>query len=102
MGVANKLSQFASSFQAGVRSSSTSLFNFLLKLITGFLIGLTVSLVGQEMMSFGSFAFVLMFVVTMGAIFKLLAKWSFGAVVLFDLFCVLVALLLRMYILLAP
>lgn len=102
MGIADRFNRMANSLQVGVKTSSTSFLNFFLKIITGFTVGLTFALVGQEMMSYGNFSFILMLAVTMGAIFKLLAKWSIGAVVLFDLFCVLVALLLRMYILLAP
>lgn len=102
MGITERFNQMASSLKMGVKSSSTSLFTYLLKLFTCFVIGLTFTLIGQEMMGFGTISFVFMLVVAMGATSKLLAKWSFSAVVLFDLFCVLVALLLRMYILLAP
>lgn len=102
MGLTDKFSQIAGNVQEGVKNSSVSLFNIILKILTGFMIGLTFALIGQEMMTYGTFAFVFIMVVTTGAIFKFLSTWSVGQVLLFDLFCVLVALLLRMYIIVAP
>jgi hypothetical protein len=89
-------------FSPAQKNASISIFAISLKLITGFLIGLTFSLIGQELMSYGSFSFVLMMVVTMGLVYRLLQSWTVSAVLVFDLICVLMALLLRMYILIAP
>lgn len=102
MGVTDKLSQFANNIQTGAKEASVSLVGISIKLLTGFFIGLTLALIGQEMMGYGVFSFTLMLVVTMGLIFRLLKSWTLGAVLVFDLICVLVALLLRMYILIAP
>lgn len=102
MGITNKVSQIAGSVQDGVKNTSVSLMGMTLKLITAFIIGLTMALIGQEMMGYGTFSFVFVLVVVLALIFKLISKWNIGAVLLFDLFAVLIALLLRLYIQVAP
>ena len=102
MGIGDKMSQVAGNVQAGVKTTSISLVLWMLKIATAFMVGLTISLIGQEMMQFGTISFVFMMIVVGGAILKLLSSWSIGSVLIFDLFLILVALLLRMYILVAP
>jgi hypothetical protein len=102
MGITEKVSRLADNVQQGVRDSSVSMLSMAFKLVTCFFFALTVSLIGQEMMDYGTFMFVFMFIVVGGLIFKLILSWSIGSVLIFDLVCVLVALLLRMYILVAP
>lgn len=102
MGITDKFSQFAGQMQDGVKNTSVSAFAIFLKVVTAFMVSLTLALIGQEMMNYGSFAFIFMMVVVIGLLWKLMSKWTVGAVLLFDLFCVLVALLLRLYIQVAP
>jgi hypothetical protein len=73
-----------------------------LKLATGLLVALTIALIGQEMMGYGTFAFVFLMIVVTAGLLKIMSSWRLSAVLLFDLFCVLVALLLRLYIQVAP
>ena len=102
MGITDKVSKLADNLQEGAKTTSISLFNWSLKIASGLVYGLTFALVGQTMMGFGTFAFIFMSTVVTGLIVRLLINWSVGQVLLFDLFSVLVALLLRMYILVAP
>lgn len=102
MGITDKVSQIAGQVQDGVKNTSMSFLAVTIKLLTGFVIGLTIALIGQEMMGYGTFSFVFVLVVVLGLIFKLVSKWSLASVLLFDLFAVLVALLLRLYIQVAP
>jgi len=102
MGITDKVSQIAGQMQDGVKTSSVSLFSSFVKLVTAFMVPLTITLIAQEMMGFETLAFVFMMVVLMGALLRLIWQWSIGAVLLFDLFCVLVALLLKLYIQVAP
>ena len=88
MGISDKVSQFAGQVQDGLRNSSISFFGLMLKVISAFIVGLTFALAGQEMTASGTLAFTFMLVVVFGLIFRLLVKWSVGAVLLFDLFCV--------------
>ena len=102
MGITDKVSQLAGQVQDGVKNSSISIFSTFIKIVTALTVALTSSLIVQEMMGFGTFAFVFMMVVISGALLRLILKWALGAVLLFDLFCVLVALLLKLYIQVAP
>ncbi len=102
MGITDKMSQLAGSVQQGVKDSSVSLIAISFKMITCFIFALTLALIGQEMMGFGTLMFVFMMIVVGGLLYRLLSPWSIGSVLIFDLICVLTALLLRMYILVAP
>lgn len=102
MGISDRMSQFAGQVQDGVKSSSKSLASIVLKAITGFILGLTFALIGQELSSYGTIVFIfIMLLVGFGA-YKIMQNWALGSVLIFDLICILVALLLRMYILVAP
>ncbi len=102
MGISDKFSQLAGQMQDGVKNTSISFASLSLKLVTAFFFALTVSLVVQEMMASGTFTFIFTMVLVVALIMKLIGKWSVGAVLLFDLFCVLVALLLKLYLQVAP
>lgn len=102
MGLTDKVSQFAGQVQDGVKNTSVSFASLSLKLITAVFLALTLSLIIQEMMGSGTFTFIFTMVLVLGLVMKIIGKWSVGAVLLFDLFCVLVALLLRFYIQVAP
>lgn len=102
MGFSDKVAQIAGNVQQGVKDSSMSLASMVAKIITCFVFALTFALIGQEMMNFGTFMFVFMMLIVGSLLFKIIAKWSLASVLIFDLICILVALLLRMYILIAP
>jgi hypothetical protein len=102
MGVVDKMSHFASNVQDKMKSSSVFLFTLFVRLITGAFLGLTFSLILQELIGFGTFGFLFVSFVTMGLFVRASSTWSLLSVLVFDLFCVLVSLLLRMYILVAP
>lgn len=102
MGITDKVGQMAGKVQDGVKDTSVSLISMMLKIVTSFFIALTLSLIGQEMMGYGTLALVFIMVVSIGLMMKLMSQWAVGAVLLFDLFCVLVALLLRLYLQVAP
>lgn len=102
MGISDKMKDLAGNVQDGVKSSSMNLFNLFLRVITGLTVGLTLSLIGQELVGYGMFALLFCIVVVMAIIVKTLSSWSIGQILIFDLICVLVAMLLRMYILVAP
>lgn len=102
MGFSDKMNQIAGQVQEGIKSSSISIFGIAIKIFTALFIALTVSLIVQEMMGSGSFTFVFTMIVVGGGIFRLMKEWKVQQVLLFDLFCILVALLLRLYLQIAP
>lgn len=102
MGITDKLNHFFGSVQTGAKNTSVSLFLVSLKVITAFVLALTFSMVGQELSNYGTLSFVFVMVVVLSIFLKIMSKWNLGAVLVFDLICFLIALLLRMYILVAP
>lgn len=88
--------------QNNLKKSSGSFLTFLLKVITGGLIGLTLALVGQEMFKYGNFLFVFVIMMTLTAFLAISRRWNIWTLGVFNLFCILLGLLLRMYALVAP
>ena len=102
MGLSERMSLMASQIQDGAKSTTKSLFNIFLRALTGLVLGFTLALVAQQMIGFGSFGLFFMTTVVLGLFYKLSSAWSIASILIFDLICVLVALSLRMYILIAP
>ena len=72
------------------------------KALSGVLVGMTLGLVAQEIIQYGTLSFVLVTIVTTACILKIAKSWTWTHIFIFDLICVLIGLLLRMYILIAP
>ncbi len=102
MGITDRIGSLANQVQEGVKSSSSFIVVFSLRLFTGLLLGLTLALASQEIMKFGDFAFLLVLVTTTALFLRLSNKWGLASVLVFDLVCFLVAMLFRMYLLMAP
>ena len=102
MGISDSFKNLAHGAQESVKSSSLSFLHFCLRLITGIVLGLVLALIGQELSGYGNFAMLFVIVVVTSIALKLLARRSLGQILIFDLICVLVGMLLRMYILVAP
>lgn len=96
------MAQFIEDLQVKLKSSSSNILLILLKLLIGCTLGLVFSLVGQQISGYGDFAFFLVIIVTAMAFWRVARAWSFVPVLVFALICVLIGLLLRMYILIAP
>ena len=88
--------------QGSIKANSASFALLTAKLLSGLILGLMFALVIKTLSGSGSFVFVMTMVVITGAFFKMSSKWKFTGVLLFDLFCAMTALMLRMYIHVAP
>ena len=51
MGITDKVSQISQNFQEGAKTTSISLFNWALKIVSGLVYGMTFALIGQTMMA---------------------------------------------------
>jgi hypothetical protein len=102
MGLSQKIDQLTANMQAGVKNSTSSLLGVVLKSISAFVLAFTLALITQVMIGFGTLSFVFVMVVFVTAFLRIMWKWSILQVILFDLTCILIAQLLRMYILMAP
>jgi hypothetical protein len=94
--------QFIENMQHKIKTSSSSISLLIFKTLTGFLIGLTISLVGQMMIGYGTLAFIFVIVSMMLVFYRISQPWKWSHSLVFSLICVLIVLLLRMYILVAP
>src|SRR5450631_2459840 len=88
--------------QGKLKDSGRSIGIIALKIFSGMMVGLTFALIFRQLMDIGNFLFLFVIVVFIGAFLKLSQKWKYTGVLLFNLFCIMTALLLRMYILIAP
>jgi len=88
--------------QERFKTSSNALALFAFKAMTGLFLGLTLALIGDQIIDYGVFAFLLVLVVTAGTLLKITRSWTWMHMLIFNLICVLIGLLLRMYILIAP
>jgi hypothetical protein len=84
------------------RTSTNALALLALRIFTGLFIGLTLALIGMEILHYGWFSFVLVILISTGLMVRLSKSWSWMHLLIFNLICVLIGLVLRMYILIAP
>jgi len=75
---------------------------FAVRLGTGLVLGLTFALIGQEIVGYETISFVLVLLIVTGMLLRISRSWSWSHIFIFNLICVLIGLLLRMYILVAP
>lgn len=102
MGLSDKMRVITENVQDGVRSGVLQMIHMLLRLLTGFFVGLTLALIAQTLIGFGNFSLLFLVVLNVGLFARLLANWSIPQILVFDFICVLVAMLFRLYILHAP
>ncbi|MBL7669821.1 MAG: hypothetical protein JNM39_04995 [Bdellovibrionaceae bacterium] len=102
MGIAERISGMGQDVKEGIKSTSVFLVALVIRVLTGFFLGLTLGLIGQEVLDYSSFGLIAMILVTLGVFFKISTKWSIAQLLIFDLICVLVGQILRMYVTLAP
>lgn len=102
MGIKDQVASFSSNAQLKAKATANSILQIILRLVTGFFIGLTLSLVGQELVGYGSFSVVFITLIVTSLFFKTSHSWTVVKILVFDLFCALVIQLLKMYILIAP
>ena len=88
--------------QKRVKLSSVAFLTFFLKVFSGSILGLTLALILQEILGFESFSFLLILVTVTLLFLRASRGWRIVGVLVFDLIAVLTALLIRMYILMAP
>lgn len=97
-----RMGQFIENLQYKLKTSSSGLLLMLFKCFIGFMLGLTFALIGAQIIGYGKLAFFLMIVATMATFYRISRGWKWGHATVFAFVCVLLALLLRMYILMAP
>ena len=102
MGIKDQVTSMAQGAQTSVKTTAQSFLQISLRLITGFFLGLTLALIGQELTGYGSLALIFLNLVVLGLFLRISQNWNMIKILVFDLVCVLVIQILKMYILIAP
>ncbi|MCK6598462.1 MAG: hypothetical protein L6Q37_08880 [Bdellovibrionaceae bacterium] len=102
MGIKDQMMNVTHKTQEGIKMTTKTLTLLAIRGLSGFFLGLTLALIGQELTQFGSFSLIFMTIVIMAIFMKLSQGWSFTKIFIFDLICLLVMQVLKMYILIAP
>ena len=100
------MSELVGRMQSQLKKTSSDVVLFTLKLISGSILGLTFALVMQEILgkveNENLLAFFFVIVVTAGLFLRIAKSWGLTAILIFDLICVLLGMVLRLYIMVAP
>lgn len=102
MSFGDRMRGFASGAQEGVKSGSLQFAHMALRVLTGLFLGLVLSLIAQKLIGYGTFSMLFVMLVILTLVVRGLKFWSLSKILVFDIICILVATVLRMYILLAP
>lgn len=102
MGLTDNLKNIAVNMQTTAANSTVSMAQRILRALSGFFVGLVLALIVQELTQSGELMLVFMTIFFMTAVYKLLRRLQIFQILIFDLVCVLIAALLRMYIMIAP
>ncbi len=96
------MTELIGTLQDKAKTSSSTVGLLILKGVVALFFGLTFSLIGDQVLQYGWFSFILMLVTFSAVLMRLMKSWSWGHVAVFSLICVLIGISLRMYIHIAP
>ena len=102
MPITENLKNVAINVQQVAKETTVSTAQKLLRLASGFFIGLVLGIIIQVLGQSGDLMLVFVTTLTTAIIYKLLVRLQIFQILIFDLICVLIAALLRMYIMIAP
>lgn len=96
------MSHLIDQLQVKVKKTTSSFFVFFFRLLSGFMLGLTLAIVGQVIFGYQQMMYVFFIVLIMGIFMTLSRNWGMFSIILFDMLFFLSAVLCKMYILVAP
>ena len=96
------MAEFVGGLQDRVKSSTATVSLMVFKAFVALFIGLTLALIGDEALKYGWFSFILMLVTFTVIFLRVMKSWGASHVAIFSVICVLIGVVLRMYILIAP
>ena len=102
MSIADNIKMMASNIQQGAKNSSVTATQKTLRLLSGLFVALILSLIIQEMMQSGTLTFLFFTVLFTSLVYTFLGRLSILQILIFDLICVLIIMLMKLYIMVAP
>jgi hypothetical protein len=100
--LADNLKNVASNMQQSTKNASITFSQRVLRLISGFFVGIVLSLIIQEFTQSGTLMLLFFTTLFMLIVYKLLRQLSLFQIFIFDVICILIATSLRLYIMIAP
>lgn len=102
MGISDKMGNLVNNVEDGIKTTSFNLLHLSVRIISSIVISSTLALIFQELIGYGTFSLVFFVLTISGVFYKIFSSWALSKILVFDLIFILVAQLLKMYILLAP
>ena len=102
MRLGENLKNAAFNMQQGAKNTAISTAQRILRLISGFFVGMVLAIIVAELTQSGQLMLVFLTIFFMAMLYKILSRLQIFQILIFDLICVLIAALLRMYIMIAP
>lgn len=96
------MGEFIENMQYALKKNSQNIGLFFVKLISGLFLGVTLTLIGQQVLGYGQLLFWFVIVLTAAIFLKVTKGWRWVGVIVLDFILILIGLLLKMYILIAP
>jgi len=92
------MNQFADRFKENARESMGKMGLYLVRLVTGTLLGLTIALTAQNMAELSHLMFVFVVMLTAAVVLRITRHWGLLSVLILFLVLALVGVLLKLYI----
>ncbi len=102
MSITENIKLVASNLKQSAKNTTVTLTQKILRVLSGLFVAMILSLIVQEMMQSGTLMLVFFILLFTSIIYVLLAQLSVLQILIFDLICVLIVSLLRLYIMVAP
>jgi hypothetical protein len=100
--MSNRVAQLMGDVQEKMKWTVFGIGLFSLRLVSGLILGLTFALVFEEIFQYQTLAFFLVLTVVTSVFLRASKSCSLVTILVFDLVCVLLGLILRMYLIIAP
>jgi hypothetical protein len=96
------MGEFIENMQYALKKNSQNIGLFIVRLLSGLALGVTLTLIGQQILGYGQLLFWFVIVLTTTVFLKMTKGWRWVGVIVLDFILILIGLLLKMYILIAP
>lgn len=100
------MSEMVGKVQEHLKSKTGDLALFSLKFASGAILGLTLALIMQEVLGKADgenlIAFFFVIIAVTSVFLRIAKEWGLTTILVFDLICVLIGMVLRLYIMVAP
>lgn len=102
LGAEDSMGEFIDNVQYQLKKNSQNIGLFLARFVSGVFLGVTLTLIGQQILGYGQLLFWFVIFLTTAVFLKMTKGWRWVGIIVLDFILILIGLLLKMYILIAP